>query len=191
MDDAQRLSEIYSEGLTFDEFVVRAGRKGGIFRRNYQATTVPEDLAASLARVVRHHGGLRLLVMAEDWCPDAAENVPVLAKMSEISPDIQMRCFVRTEHPELDDQLQVRGASRIPALLVCTPSYEVLGVWQERPQPAHAVIRSIKDLKEKGQPTGHLAAELRQGYQVGEFRRATMQEALQLVEERTPRDVGE
>ncbi len=191
MDDVQRLSDVYSEGLTFEEFVVRAGRKGGIFRRNYQGTSVPEDLAASMARVVDHHGGLKFLIMAEDWCPDAAENVPVLARMSEISSGIQMRCFVRREHPDLDDQFQVRGASRIPALLVCTAGYDVLGVWQERPEPAHRVIASIKDLKDRGQPTGHLAAELRQGYQGGAFRRATMQEVLQLVEEGTPRDVGE
>ncbi|MFO8059681.1 MAG: thioredoxin family protein [Bacillota bacterium] len=181
MNDRGTLRRIYREGLTFEEFVARAGRRGELFRRNYRDTEVPLDIRGVLAALPGAHGGLRLLVMAEAGCPDAAENVPVLARLSEASADVQLRCFFRDEHLDLDAAFRDSGAERIPALFVCTAGFEVLGIWQERPAPAHRVIQAIRERRDEGQSSSYLAARLRRSYQTGEFRRATMEEVLALM----------
>jgi hypothetical protein len=57
----------------------------------------PEDRAA-LARLGRK---LNVMVITEDWCGDALYNFPVLARLVEGNPDIEMRVFLRDKNPDL------------------------------------------------------------------------------------------
>ena len=40
-------------------------------------------------------------MITEDWCGDALYNLPVLAKMVEGAPNVEMRVFLRDRNPEL------------------------------------------------------------------------------------------
>src|SRR4030095_2338512 len=55
---------------------------------------------------------LNVLVITEDWCGDALYNVPVLAKMVEGNPNIEMRIFLRDKNKELMDQYLNQGLYR-------------------------------------------------------------------------------
>ncbi len=87
------------------------------------------------------------LVLAEGWCGDAAQILPVLNKMALESERINLRIVLRDENTALMDLFLTNGARSIPKLIVVEPeTFEVLGAWGPRPSEA---IMLIKEYKEK------------------------------------------
>ena len=74
------------------------------------------------------------LVITEGWCGDAAQNIPVINKMAEAAPNIELKFILRDEHPEIMDQYLTDGSRSIPKL-VCldAESLEEIGTWGPRP----------------------------------------------------------
>jgi hypothetical protein len=76
------------------------------------------------------------LIITEGWCGDAASNVPVLAKMALLNPNIDLKLVLRDEHLELMDQFLTNGGRSIPKLIALDQNLEVLFTWGPRPLAA-------------------------------------------------------
>jgi hypothetical protein len=78
---------------------------------------------------------LTWLVITEAWCGDAAQNIPFLAKLADLNPQIELKLILRDEHPELMDAYLTDGARSIPKLIILSEDLsEVLGTWGPRPE---------------------------------------------------------
>ena len=78
---------------------------------------------------------LTWLVITEAWCGDAAQNIPFLAKLADLNPQIELKLILRDEHPELMDAYLTDGARSIPKLIILTADLsEVMGTWGPRPE---------------------------------------------------------
>lgn len=73
------------------------------------------------------------LVLTETWCGDAAQNIPVLAKIAEVNPAISLRLIFRDEHLDLMDAYLTNGGRAIPKLICLDEKLNVLGSWGPRP----------------------------------------------------------
>lgn len=85
------------------------------------------------------------LVLTEAWCGDAAQNIPVLAKMTEHNKKIKMRLILRDENPEVMDTYLTEGGRSIPKLICLTPDLEEIGTWGPRPEPVQQMVREFKE----------------------------------------------
>ena len=57
-----------------------------------------------------------VLAIGEDWCPDVYNNLPVMARIAALNPNIQLRIFPRDQHHDLMHRYLFRGQSQsIPA----------------------------------------------------------------------------
>jgi len=74
------------------------------------------------------------LVLTEAWCGDAAQNVPVIAKMADQSKNISLKLILRDQHLDIMDEHLTNGGRSIPKL-VCldADSLEEIGEWGPRP----------------------------------------------------------
>jgi len=77
---------------------------------------------------------LTWVVLVESWCGDAAQNLPVFAKIAEANPNIKLRVLLRDEHPELMNQYLTNGSQSIPKLICVDKNLKELGTWGPRPQ---------------------------------------------------------
>lgn len=84
------------------------------------------------------------LVLTEAWCGDAAQSVPVMAKIADASPYITLRLLLRDEHPELMDAYLTHGSRSIPKLICLTEDHQEVGTWGPRPAEAQQVINDFK-----------------------------------------------
>lgn len=75
----------------------------------------------------------KLLVIAADWCGDAANTVPVLARLADLIPGMEIRMLVRDEHPEVMNAYLTNGTRSIPIAIALTDTFEELGHWGPRP----------------------------------------------------------
>lgn len=100
------------------------------------------------------------LVIAESWCGDAAQNLPVMAKMAEVNSNIELRVILRDENPELMNQYLTNGGKSIPKLICLDENLNELGTWGPRPQFLQDWLK-----QEKINPTMEMS-ELKEQFQV-------------------------
>jgi len=85
------------------------------------------------------------LVLAESWCGDAAQILPVLNKMSEASNTIQLNIVLRDDHDALMQLFLTNGAKSIPKLIILdAQTLNVLADWGPRPLGAKQLIEEYK-----------------------------------------------
>ncbi len=86
------------------------------------------------------------LVLVEGWCGDVAQNVPVINKMAETAPKIELRLLLRTECPDVMDQYLTDGSRSIPKLICLHANYlHELGTWGPRPESFQRKVMQWKD----------------------------------------------
>ena len=89
------------------------------------------------------------LVLSEGWCGDAANIVPVLHKMAEVTEQIELRIALRDDHDDLMQHFLTNGGKAIPKLIIIDKATsEVVGDWGPRPKGAKDLILNYK--KEHG-----------------------------------------
>ena len=103
------------------------------------------------------------LVISEAWCADGAQIVPVLAKIAQSNPLIDLKIVLRDENPELMNQYLTNGGKAIPILIIAdAQSLEVLHVWGPRPKVATQMVEAYK--KEHGKLTPEFKEDLQKWY---------------------------
>ena len=101
--------ERFEQGMTFQQYLDQMGTNKETFTKFLGEIKIrPEDKEA-LAKLGKK---LKVMVITEDWCGDALYNVPVLAKLVEGSPNIELRVFLRDKNPDLMDQYLNQGMFR-------------------------------------------------------------------------------
>jgi len=103
-------------------------------------------------------------VFTETWCGDAAQNVPVLAKMAEASDKIHLHLLLRDEHPDLMAHFLTNGGKSIPKLAVTNASGEILFTWGPRPAIAQEMVMDWKHSPEPKKPYSEFVIEVQKWY---------------------------
>lgn len=85
------------------------------------------------------------LVLTEAWCGDAAQSIPVMAKMADVSSFITLKLLLRDEHPEVMDAYLTNGSRSIPKLICLTEDLQAVGTWGPRPAPAQQLMTDFKE----------------------------------------------
>jgi hypothetical protein len=101
--------ERFEQGMTFQQYLDQMGTNKETFAKFLSEIKIrPEDKEA-LAKLGKK---LKVMVITEDWCGDALYNVPVLAKLVEGTPNIELRVFLRDKNADLMDQYLNQGMYR-------------------------------------------------------------------------------
>ncbi len=84
------------------------------------------------------------VVLSEGWCGDAAQNLPVIAKMAAVNPKITLQVILRDENLPVMDAFLTNGGRAIPKILVLNAAEEVLATWGPRPSKATQLVVAYK-----------------------------------------------
>lgn len=84
------------------------------------------------------------LVISETWCGDGGQILPVLSKITEGIPDIDLRIVLRDENLELMDLFLTNETRSIPKLIMLNSDLEILGTWGPRPKKATKMVADYK-----------------------------------------------
>src|SRR5579871_5070485 len=123
--------ERLAQGLSYQEYRARMTRNQERFDANERNLVIdPADLAA-FTRLPRP---LTVLVLAEDWCGDVIDNLPILGRLAAESGKLDLRIFPRDENLDLMDQYLNQGQFRsIPTCVFFDDDLNELGRFVERP----------------------------------------------------------
>lgn len=100
------------------------------------------------------------LVIAEGWCGDAAQIVPILNKIAEASPTINLKIVLRDENDELMNQFLTNNSRSIPKIIIVDSENNVINSWGPRPSIA---TKMVLDYKAKN---GSIDADFKKNLQI-------------------------
>ena len=85
------------------------------------------------------------LVISESWCGDAAQILPVINKMAEVSDKIDLRIVLRDDNEDLMNLFLTNGTKSIPKLIIIDKATnEVVNDFGPRPKGAKQLILDYK-----------------------------------------------
>ena len=102
------------------------------------------------------------MVFTESWCGDAGHALPILNKLSELNPNIELRIILRDKHEELMDHFLTNGGRSIPKLVALDTEKNVRYTWGPRPTKATAMVEAHK--KEHGKLDSEFKKDLQMWY---------------------------
>ncbi len=121
------------------------------------------ELDSELVEVIQQlQKDVYLVVIAEAWCGDAAQNVPIFAKMAAANPaKLHIRLMHRDTNLELIDAYLTNGGRAIPKVVLTNAAGDELAVWGARPAAATAMV---KEWKAQGMEHSELAKNVQLWY---------------------------
>ena len=122
-------------------------------------------------------GPVRVLAIAEDWCGDVVRHVPVLQRLAEAAPGLELRFITREQHPEVFVRFLTNGGEAIPKFIFLSDAWVEYGSWGPMPQ-------DCRELISRGKARGDVAAARKQvsaRYEADPGRAVVIEELLHLI----------
>ena len=142
------MKERYESGLTFDAFLASARQNTELWATMYRLARVPQPFVDRVLALPRNR---HLLVLNEDWCGDAVNTVPTIAKLASLAPRVDLRVLGRDANPDLMDR-HLTGTSRsIPVVIILDEEYAERGWWGPRPRALQAWVLGPGKVLEKSE----------------------------------------
>ncbi len=129
--------ERFAKGFTFKDYLAQIKVNKDRFDAFYSSGKLTPDDAAFFRRAAQGQSGIgNMLVLAEDWCPDAFRGVPVMAHIAEAA-GMEMRIFPRDQNMDIMNEFLNRGEFQsIPVAVFYTKDLRYICHWIERPESA-------------------------------------------------------
>jgi hypothetical protein len=146
-----------------------------------QALTLDPAVAGFLAALPRP---VPVVAIAEDWCGDVVRHAPVLQRMAEAGPRLQVRYISRQQHPEVFARFLTNGGEAIPKFIFLSEGFVECGNWGPMPE-------ACKELIARGKACGDVAAARKKvsaRYEQDTARREVVAELLRLVDTAVSRE---
>ncbi len=104
------------------------------------------------------------ILFTETWCGDAAQSLPILAKIAELNPKVDLKILLRDEHPELMQYALTSGGKSVPKLIAFDASMNTLFSWGPRPMAAQEMVMDFKNSPEPKKPYTEFVVEVQKWY---------------------------
>ena len=137
-------------------------------KRMEKTIEIGEELKALLAGLKKKY---IWLMITEPWCGDASRHVPVLAKMADLTDNIDLKIVLRDADLELMDQYLTNGSRSIPKMVVLNAdTLEEVDTWGPRPAAAQKMVMDHKYAPEPKQSANEFKADLQRWYDADKSR---------------------
>jgi hypothetical protein len=138
-DGATQADLLFRNGKTWEQFLSGVSDQRELWQRTESMVTVPPELAERTSAASQ---GLRLVVVAEDWCPDSAFTVPYVARLAH-SAGVPLRVVDRSMgEPLMIAHRTPDGRTATPTIVLLRNGQDV-GAWVERPAELQQMFLSM------------------------------------------------
>ncbi len=147
----------FATGLFWTDYLAGATQHQERRQSAYEAVTFTPEQQQVIERL--RPLGLKVLVLEEYWCGDAARTGPVLARLAEAA-GMEARWFFRDQNLDIMDRYLENGTSRaIPCFVFMTKDGGYLAHWGSRPRAVKEAVKPLQPLPPQGDPARPAAFE--------------------------------
>lgn len=127
----------WDEGVTYKQFLSNARENVEMIKARFKDFILNEE---DLDDVSSIQNIIRILVIGTERCSDTAGNLPILAKIADMSPKVDIRILDSDKHAQYHQLFKVNGKRKTPVVLFLNSNNEELCRWVERPNAAYKII---------------------------------------------------
>jgi hypothetical protein len=140
--------KLWEQALTYEAFLASCRAEHcGLWLGVYRLARIPEWAGTAVPEGARR----KLLVIVEDWCGDASNTIPIVAKLVDTVPGLDLRVILRDTHPDVMDQYLTNGSRSIPIVIALDENFQQVGHWGPRPTELQAWVMSNKGVLPKSE----------------------------------------
>lgn len=126
----------FAQGFTFEGYLDSIGENRSRFSPHITAFQLAPADTNYFKQAVKNAGGIKVLAIGEDWCPDVHRGLPIVAKIAE-SSGMELRFFPRDKNLDLINLFLKEGKYQsIPVFAFFNNDLKYLCHWIERPAAA-------------------------------------------------------
>lgn len=85
------------------------------------------------------------VAITENWCADSAQNIPIIAKLSQLNKMVELRIVLRDSNLNFMDLYLTNGGRGIPKLISFDENDNELFQWGPRPLAAKELFTRLKN----------------------------------------------
>jgi len=163
----------WENAIEYTKFLKGARENVEIMKARYSDLQITEQDLENLRSL---QNDLRILAIGTDRCSDTAGNLPILAKMADISSKIQLRILDSDANAKYHQHFKVNGKRKTPVVLFLSLEHEELCRWVERPNAAYKVINEATNPSLESR-----TKELKNIYSDPEIQRQSVNEFMSLI----------
>ncbi len=163
----------WKNAVEYKAFLKSARENVEIMKARYVDLLVSEEETEALSGIQNR---VDILVFGTDRCNDTAGNLPVLARMASLSPNVELRILDSDKNGHFHEALKVNGKKKTPVVLFLSSGHHELLRWTERPTAAYKIMNEMNasSLEER-------SAELKKLYSDPEILRQSLSEFMSLL----------
>jgi len=163
----------WEKAIEYEKFLKGARENVELMKARYKDLQITEQ---DLEHLRSLQNELRILVIGNDRCNDTAGNLPILAKMTDISSKLKLRVLDSDANAKYHQLFKVNGKRKTPVVLLLSPNYEELCRWVERSNAAYKVINEGINPSMESRKN-----ELKKLYSDTEIQRQSVKEFMNLI----------
>ncbi|WP_432799219.1 thioredoxin family protein [Poriferisphaera sp. WC338] len=128
--DAAYLKSIHDKCLPYDQYAATGNEQQ---QQNWSEIYNQIDLNPDQRRLLGDFKrNMKVIVVSGVWCGDCVQQVPLIEKIAQGSPNIEIGYIDRDEVPELRDQVTINAGTRVPVVIFLAEDYEQVGWYGDR-----------------------------------------------------------
>ena len=139
LHDPMMTGDRYGAAPDFEAYLATVEKNREFWHGVWARSAIPADLEARAAAV---QGRWHLLALSEDWCGDAVNLLPLVARLAASMPDAELRVLGRDANLDLMDAHLTLGGRSIPVVILYDGSFVERGCWGPRPAPIQSWVRA-------------------------------------------------
>ena len=163
----------WDNAVDYKKFLKSARENVELMKARYDGFQIIEHDLELLDSI---QNNLRILVIGTDRCDDTAGNLPILAKLADCSPKIEIGILDSDANTPYHQNFKVNGKRKTPVVLFLSPDHEELCRWVERSNAAYKIINEGTDASLNGRKIG-----LKKLYSDPEIQQQSMNAFMDLV----------
>lgn len=179
-DSALITAERYFGAPTFGEYVSATVKNHDWWLATYRLAKLGEEHVAQ-ARALK--AKWRLLALSEDWCGDAVNILPFLARLTDAAPDrVELRILGRDANPDIMTAHMTGKSRSIPVVIALDHQFVEHAWWGPRPLSLQQQV--MGDWRELSKDDRRLRIRI---WYARDHGRETLREMLELLQSVDPR----
>ncbi len=125
------LRSFFDAGLSYDRYVATGTPDQQVsWKTATQRVVLIEPQRSLVASFTRR---VHVLVLSGTWCGDCVHQVPMIAALASINPNVlSLRLVDRDKAIELSNHVKICGGNRVPTALFLNEDYEFLSIYGDK-----------------------------------------------------------
>jgi thiol-disulfide isomerase/thioredoxin len=129
MIEREFFETVFARAKPYAAYLASDPARAGGWQAVYDRVALSEMQRSLLASFTRH---MPVLVVSGTWCGDCVQQGPLIARIAEACPMIDLRWVDRDQESEFSSRVRICGGGRVPTVVFAADDGEVCSILGDR-----------------------------------------------------------